>query len=65
MNAVVTDSADPPKADTADSGERFELSEATQQKLNDLSNLQQCCAELKCMYFYFSDGTRPEKEKLA
>ena len=67
VNAVVTDSADPPGAGTAANGELFELSDATQQRLKDLSNLQQCCAELKCMCWYLTDGTLPEaeEEKLA
>ena len=65
VNAVVTDSADPPGAGTAANGELFELSDATQQRLKDLSNLQQSCAELKCMYWYLADGTLPEEEKLA
>jgi hypothetical protein len=47
VHAVVADSSDPLGTDTADNGELFELSDATQQKLKDLSNLQQSCAELK------------------
>ena len=65
VNAVVADSADPPEAVTAVSGELFELSNATQQKLKDLSNLQQSCAELKHVYLYLSNGTLPEEERLA
>ena len=62
VSAVV---ADPSGAGTAANGELFELSDATQQRLKDLSNLQQSCAELKCMYWYLTDGTLPEEEKLA
>ena len=65
VNAVVADSSDPPETDLTVDGELFELSDATQQKLKDLSNLQQACAELKGMYLYLSDGTLPEEEKLA
>ena len=65
VNAVVADSSDPPETDLTVDGELFELSDATQQNLKDLSNLQQACAELKGMYWYLSDGTLPEEEKLA
>ena len=33
VNAVVADSSDPPETDTAVDGELFELSDATQQKM--------------------------------
>ena len=65
VNAVVANSSDPPGTDSAVDGELFELSDGTQQKLKDLSNLQQACVELNGMYSYLSDGTCPEEEKLA
>ena len=65
VNAVTADRADPPEADTPVSGERVELSDATRQKLKDLSNLQKSCAELEHMYLYLCKGTVPEDEKLA
>ena len=40
VNAVVADSSDPPETDLTVDGEPFELSDATQQKLKNLSNLQ-------------------------
>ena len=41
------------------------LSEATQQKLRELSALQKSCEELKPMFLYLADGILPDDEKVA
>ena len=75
VNSVTSDSSAPadgiPEADSAvDSDDHSDispltLSEATQQKLQELSTLQRSCEELKPMTLYFADGTLPEDEKVA
>ena len=56
VNAVVADQSSSP-TELRDGDEFFA---ATQQKLKNLSTLQQSCPELKSMYSYLSHGTLPE-----
>lgn len=72
VNSVATDSVAPTErvseaSTTIDSDDPFPLtlSEATQQKLQELSTMQKFCEELKPMFLYLADGTLPEDEKIA
>ena len=73
VNTVTTDSGTPtdstPQTDSTDDDSSdispLKFSEATQQKLRELSMLQKSCEELKLMFMYFEDGALPDDDKAA
>jgi phospholipid-translocating ATPase len=74
VNAVTADSNAPadgiPESDTTDDDDHSDvspltLSEATQQRLRELSTLQKSCQQLSAMFLYLADGTLPEDDKVA
>ena len=62
VSAVMAESADPSDIAVAASDEP---TDTVQQKLQDISNLQQSCSELGPMYSYLSNGVLPNDNKFA